>query len=78
MTEAEEALQVAQHLFEKEDYSYSLFFGHIAIEKISKTVYVNNRKEHAPFTHNLSKHSRACRDFSIITSKGKTYRNDLF
>jgi hypothetical protein len=31
--EADEALTVAEHLFEKGDYSYALFFGHLAIEK---------------------------------------------
>ena len=36
-SEAEEALRVAEHLFEKEDYSYALFFGHLAIEKIFST-----------------------------------------
>lgn len=33
MEEAEEALTVAEHLNEKGDYSYSLFFGHLAVEK---------------------------------------------
>ena len=33
VSEAEESLGVARHLFEKEDYSYALFFGHLAIEK---------------------------------------------
>jgi len=32
--EADEALTVAEHLFEKGDYSYALFFGHLAVEKI--------------------------------------------
>jgi len=36
LTEARESLQVAVHLFEKEDYSYALFFGHLAIENSSK------------------------------------------
>ncbi len=30
--EALEALQVAEHLHEKGDYSYALFFGHLAIK----------------------------------------------
>ena len=38
LVEAEEALQVADHLFEKRDFSYSLFFGHLAIEKILKAL----------------------------------------
>jgi HEPN domain-containing protein len=53
LTEAEEALRVAGHLLEKGDYSYSLFFGHLAIEKILKSLYVIERKEHAPPLHNL-------------------------
>jgi HEPN domain-containing protein len=34
VAEAEEGLNVAGHLFEKGDYSYALFFGHLAIEKL--------------------------------------------
>ena len=51
--EAEEALTVAEHLYEKGDYSYSLFFGHLAIEKMLKGVYVQRKQEHAPPIHNL-------------------------
>ena len=36
MTEAEEALEVADHLIAKADYSYALFFGHLAVEKALK------------------------------------------
>ena len=36
VTEAEEALGVADHLVEKEDFSYALFFGHLALEKMLK------------------------------------------
>jgi len=53
ITEAEEALQVANHLMEKGDYSYALFFGHLSIEKFLKALYVNRHKEHAPPIHNL-------------------------
>jgi HEPN domain-containing protein len=51
--EADEALIVAEHLFEKSDYSYALFFGHLAVEKILKALYVDLKKEHAPPIHNL-------------------------
>ena len=53
ITEAEEALQVADHLMEKGDYSYALFFGHLAIEKLLKALYVVKHKNHAPPIHNL-------------------------
>ena len=57
--EAEEALQVADHLVEKEDYSYALFFGHLAVEKILKSLYVIRRREHAPPVHNLLRLAKA-------------------
>jgi HEPN domain-containing protein len=56
--EAEEAITVLDHLFEKGDYSYALFFGHLAIEKMLKGVYVAIRQEHAPPLHNLSRLAR--------------------
>ena len=52
-TEAKEALQVTDHLLEKGDYSYALFFGHLAIEKLLKALYVVKQKNHAPPIHNL-------------------------
>jgi HEPN domain-containing protein len=51
--EANEALRVAQHLYEKEDYSYALFFGHLAVEKLLKANYVLRKGEQAPHLHNL-------------------------
>jgi HEPN domain-containing protein len=59
LTEAEEALQVADHLVEKEDYSYALFFGHLAIEKLLKAVYVLHCQEQAPPLHNLLRLARS-------------------
>jgi len=53
VTEAEEALRVAAHLMEKEDFSYALFFGHLALEKLLKGICVNRLKDHAPPIHNL-------------------------
>lgn len=52
-SEAEESLQVARHLFEKKDYSYALFFGHLAVEKILKAVLVKNTNQQVPRSHNL-------------------------
>ncbi len=53
LTEAQESLQVADHLVEKGDFSYALFFGHLAIEKILKAIYAARLQEHAPPIHNL-------------------------
>lgn len=49
-SEAEDALHVAEHLFEKKDYSYSLFFGHLAVEKIIKAILVKNTNQQVPLT----------------------------
>ena len=59
VSEAEESLQVAQHLFEKKDYSYALFFGHLAVEKLLKSIYVKERDENVPRSHNLPRIARA-------------------
>jgi HEPN domain-containing protein len=46
--------QVAEHLFEKKDYHYALFFGHLTIEKILKALYVDIYSAVPPFTHSLN------------------------
>ena len=38
---AEDDWLVSQHLFKNGDYSYSLFFGHLTIEKTLKAIYVD-------------------------------------
>jgi HEPN domain-containing protein len=53
ITEAEEALQVAENLVASHDYSYALFFGHLAIEKLLKAMYAHQLGVHAPPIHNL-------------------------
>ncbi|MEW6419497.1 MAG: HEPN domain-containing protein [Nitrospirota bacterium] len=50
---AEDDWRVSTHLFEKGDYSYSLFFGHLTIEKILKAIYVDRLNENPPYTHRL-------------------------
>lgn len=53
LEEAAKSLQVAWHLFEKEDYSYALFFGHLSVEKLLKAIYVVRKADQAPYIHNL-------------------------
>jgi len=50
---------VAGHLIAKADYSYALFFGHLAVEKMLKALFVTRQKQHAPPTHNLLRLARA-------------------
>ena len=44
---------MANHLFEKGDYAYSLFFGHLAIEKLLKAIFVEKFNDVPPYTHRL-------------------------
>lgn len=48
-------IPVMEHLFETGDYSYSLFIGHLVLEKILKAHYVKYNKETPPRTHDLVK-----------------------
>lgn len=41
------------HLFGVKDYHWSLFIGHIVIEKLLKAKIVRITSEHSPFTHDL-------------------------
>jgi len=43
------------HLFETKDYHWSLFIGHIVIERLLKASIVKKISDHAPFTHDLTK-----------------------
>ncbi len=58
LTEAKEAFEVAEHLVEKGDNSYALFFGHLAVEKALKAIYAQRHHEHAPLIHNLLRLAR--------------------
>ncbi len=69
MTEAEEALRVADHLVDKADYSYALFFGHLAIEKMLKAIYVARCEAHAPPIHNLLK---LAREAGVVLDEART------
>ena len=40
-------------LFDSKSYHWSLFIGHIVVEKLLKAFYVKEKGEYAPFTHNL-------------------------
>ena len=68
VTEANEAQAVAQHLFEKKDYSYSLFFGHLAIEKFLKALFVQRTKEEEiPRSHNFCNRSPEARNVQLTS-----------
>lgn len=53
LTSAEYDVGVVKSLFKKKKYHYSLFFGHLSLEKILKAIYVKKKSAHAPITHSL-------------------------
>ncbi len=42
-------------LFNNRDYPWSLFVGHLVIEKLLKAYYVKKINEHPPLIHNLQR-----------------------
>ncbi len=50
---SDEDFQTMLSLFNSKSYGWSLFLGHISIEKLLKAVYVSKNKKHSPFLHNL-------------------------
>lgn len=53
ITSSENDWRAAGHLFEKGDYAYALFFGHLTLEKLLKAVFVAVKEETPPMTHRL-------------------------
>jgi len=51
---AEYDWKTAGHLFEKRNYPYALFFGHLTIEKILKAIFACKFDETPPLTHRLT------------------------
>lgn len=41
------------NMYESKDYHWSLFMGHLVIEKLLKAIYVKKHGEHPPKTHDL-------------------------
>jgi HEPN domain-containing protein len=41
------------HLFESKDLDWSLFVGHLVIEKLLKAIYISVKKQYPPYIHNL-------------------------
>jgi HEPN domain-containing protein len=52
---SEEDFETMLVMFKAKRYTWSLFIGHIVIEKLLKAFVVKQKNDHAPFTHDLSK-----------------------
>ncbi len=52
---SEKDFKTMEHLFLSEDYHWALFMGHIVLERLLKACVVKETKDHAPFTHDLTR-----------------------
>lgn len=43
------------NLYQSKDYSWSLFLGHLVIEKLLKALYIKNKQEYPIPTHDLTR-----------------------
>lgn len=50
---AEQDYKTMMHLYESKDYHWSLFIGHLVIEKLIKAVYIKNVNNNVPRIHDL-------------------------
>jgi HEPN domain-containing protein len=57
---SEEDFQAMLSLYDSKSYGWSLFLGHISVEKLLKAVYVSKFMKHAPFLHNLYRLAELC------------------
>jgi|SRR3989339_1900381 len=60
-----------EHLYKSKDYSWSMFLGHLVIEKLLKAYYVKNIGNNVPFTHDLLR--LAERAELVLTEKQKDF-----
>jgi len=50
---AEDDFETMLVMYDAGRYSWSLFIGHLVIEKLMKAYFVQKNEEHPPFVHNL-------------------------
>ena len=59
---ADDDYKTMKNLYNSADYSWSLFVGHLVVEKLVKAVYAKNIPEspHAPYIHNILTIAKQC------------------
>lgn len=50
ITTSDKDFETMNHLYDSKDYHWSLFIGHIVIERLLKACVVKETKKHAPLT----------------------------
>ena len=58
ISRSEQDFETMNHLYMSKDYHWSLFIGHLVIERLLKACVVKRTKTHAPFTHDLRRLSK--------------------
>jgi len=53
ITTSDNDFETMVNLYNSKDYHWSLFIGHIVIERLIKAIVVKATNNHAPFTHDL-------------------------
>ena len=53
ITRSDQDFDTRMHLYNSKDFHWTLFMGHLVIERLLKAVVVNVTNTHAPFTHDL-------------------------
>lgn len=51
--------ETMNHLFRSKDYHWSLFVGHLVIEKLLKAYFVKSKNEYPPYIHDLRRLAEA-------------------
>ncbi|HQM46967.1 MAG TPA: HEPN domain-containing protein [Smithellaceae bacterium] len=59
VSQSDNDLPVAESLLEKGHYTWSLFIGHLVLEKLLKALYVKEHQKIAPRIHDLVKLAKA-------------------
>jgi len=58
ISRSEQDFETMIHLYDSKDYHWSLFIGHLVIERLLKALVVQRTKSHPPFTHDLRRLSK--------------------
>jgi HEPN domain-containing protein len=53
LTRSDQDFATMNHLFNSKDYHWTLFMGHLVIERLLKAAVVKITRTYAPFTHDL-------------------------
>ena len=66
----ERDFKTMNNLFKSKDYSWSLFVGHLVIEKLLKACYIKYNHQHPLMIHNLVKLAETSGIFPTESQKG--------